>query len=83
MNDQAVDDGAFANSIGYFAERLNLAFAFYYCVYEFREDEDWMADDFENPRAWSLHTIREACLHSTLIAIRDLDDVPFWTQPET
>jgi hypothetical protein len=75
MTPQPVDDDEFANFIGYFAERLNLAFSYFYCIYEFREDDDFTADDFENARAWALHTIREACLHSTLIAVRDLDDV--------
>lgn len=42
---------------------------------EFDGDEDFTADDFDNARAWALQTIREACLHVTLIALRDLEDV--------
>ena|SRR6266566_2246169 len=75
MAHQPLDDDTVANLIGYFAERLNLVFSYFYCVYEFQGDEDFTADDFENPRAWSLQTIREACLHTTLIALRDLEDV--------
>jgi hypothetical protein len=75
MSDHPIDDAALANFVGYFAERLNLAFAYFYCVFEFESDEDFTADDFTNARAWGLQTIREACLTTTLIAVRDLDDV--------
>jgi hypothetical protein len=70
-----LDDDAVSNLIGYFAERLNLVFSYFFCVTEFEEDEDFTADDFNNARAWSLQTIRDACLNTTLIALRDLDDV--------
>jgi hypothetical protein len=75
MTQQPFDDDAVASFVGYFAERLNLAFSYFYCVIEFEGDEDFTADPFDNGRAWSLQTIREACLHTTLIALRDLEDV--------
>ncbi len=38
-------------------------------------DEDFTANPAKNGRAWSLQTIHSACLHTTLLALRDLDDV--------
>jgi hypothetical protein len=61
--------------VGYFAERVNLVFAYFYCVIMFEGDEDFTANAFNNGRAWGLQTIHGACLHTTLTALRDLDDV--------
>jgi hypothetical protein len=75
MTDETFDDDALINLVGYFAERVNLVFAYFYCVIMFEDDEDFTANPFDNGRAWALQTIRDACLHSTLIALRGLDDV--------
>jgi hypothetical protein len=64
-----------ANVIGYFAERVNLIFSYFYCTLEFEPDEDFRTNPANNGRAWALQTIQSACLHSTLIALRDLNDV--------
>lgn len=73
VNETDVDDraGAF---LEYFAERLNRVFAHFLCRFEFREDDDMGGDPSKNDRTWALHTIGNACLHETLIAIRDIDD---------
>lgn len=75
MTDAFVDDESMANFVGYFAERLNRVFSYFYCLLELEADEDFAGSAFENPRAWALQTIQEACLHVTLLALRDLDDV--------
>lgn len=75
MTGDSLDAEALSNALGYFAERVNLVFSYFYCVVEFEGDEDFVAEPFENGRAWALQTIRSACLHTTLIALRDLDDV--------
>ena len=72
MADETFDDDALINLVGYFAERVNLVFSYFYCVIMFEDDEDFTANPFDNGRAWGLQTIRGACLHSTLIALRDL-----------
>jgi hypothetical protein len=48
---------------------------------EFEDDEDMHADPTNNARAWSLQTIKNACMDTTLIALRDLDD--FFTERTT
>ena len=83
MADQTFDDDALTNLLGYFAERVNLVFAYFYCVIMFEDDEDLTANPFDNGRAWGLQTIRDACLHTTLIALRDLDDVMSPRTPDT
>lgn len=75
MPDEHCEAEALSNAIAYFAERVNLVFAYFYCVVEFEGDDDVTANPFENGRAWALQTIRAACLHTTLIALRDLEDV--------
>ena len=75
MADDSSEAEALSNALGYFSERVNLVFSYFYCVNEFEEDEDFTAKPFENGRAWALQTIRAACLHTTLLALRDLDDV--------
>ena len=75
MNDNESEDEALSNLVAYFAERLNLVFAYFYCVVEFEHDEELTVKPSESGRAWGLQTIRAACLHTTLIALRDLDDV--------
>jgi len=58
----------------YFAERLNLVFSYFFCTLEFSKDDDLSGDAGKSDRAWALQTIQNACLHTTLIALRDLDD---------
>jgi len=58
----------------YFGERLNRVFACFFCALGFDGDEDLRADPTHNARAWSLQTIENACIDTTLIALRDLDD---------
>jgi len=75
MAGDTFDDEELSNLLGYFTERVNLVFAYFYCVIVFENDADFTADPFDNGRAWGLQTIRKACLQATLIALRDLDDV--------
>lgn len=70
---QSTDDHL-APLLEYFAERLNRVFAYFFCVLEFENDQDAKDTNWKNARAWSLKTIRNGCLHASLIAIRDLDD---------
>lgn len=72
-NEAARDDELFP-LLEYFAERLNLVFSHFFCTLEFEQDEDLCGDVAKNARTWSLKTIQNACLHTTLIALRDLDD---------
>lgn len=67
-------DERLAPLMEYFGDRVNRAFAYFLCVLEFEDDEDLHADPTNNARAWSLQTIKNACMHTTLIALRDLDD---------
>jgi hypothetical protein len=75
MNEPEEDaDDRLAPLMEYFGERLNRTFAYFLCVLEFEDDEDLHADPSGNARAWSLQTIKNACMDGTLIALRDLDD---------
>jgi hypothetical protein len=67
-------DAKLAPLMEHFAERLNRVFAYFVFVLEFEGDEDLDADSTHNTRAWRMQTIKNACLHTTLIALRDLDD---------
>ena len=68
------DDESVSARLEYFAERLNLVFSYFFCTLEFKEDEDLSHEPGKNDRTWALQTIQNACLHTTLIALRDLDD---------
>jgi hypothetical protein len=75
MNEPEEDaDERLSPLMEYFGERLNRTFAYFLCVLEFENDEDFQADPTGNARAWSLQTIKNACMDGTLIALRDLDD---------
>lgn len=76
MNDESPDelDKKVAPHLEYFSDRSNLLFSYHFCTLEFQNDEDFEADVSENDRAWMLRTIQNACLHTSLIALRDLDD---------
>jgi hypothetical protein len=67
----------------HFADRLNRVFAYCFCVFEFRDDGDLRDDPGMNSRAWTLRTIKNACLHETLAAIRDVDDFLTPRRPAT
>jgi len=74
-NESAVEvDKKDAPHLEYFAERSNLLFSYHFCVLEFRDDEDCRREASENDRTWMLKTIQSACLHTSLIALRDLED---------
>lgn len=68
------NDETVSAQLEYFAERLNLVFSYFFCTLEFREDEDFAGEPGKSDRTWALQTIQNACLHTTLIALRDLDD---------
>ena len=67
-------DAKLAPLLEHFGERQNRVFAYFYCESEFGGDEDLRADSIHNDRAWTLQIIENACIHETLIALRDLDD---------
>ncbi len=61
--------------LGYFSERLNRGFAYFFFMAEFRKEEGWTGPDSEiDSRAWALRTMMNACLHETLLALRDIND---------
>lgn len=68
------DDDKLAPLLEHFAERLNLVFSYFFCTLEFEGDDDFTGEPGKNDRTWALQTIQNACLHTTLIALRDLDD---------
>jgi len=76
MNNESADDldKRVAPHLEYFADRSNLLFAYHFSVAEFKGDKDFSKDVSESNRAWALKTIQNACLHSSLMAVRDLDD---------
>ena len=76
VNDDPADnlDERIAPHLEYFADRSNLLFAYHFCVLEFRGDEDFHGDPSESDRVWMIKTIQTACLHTSLIALRDLED---------
>ena len=67
-------DAKLAPLMEHFGERLNRVFAYFFWVLEFWEDSDLHDDPAKNPRAWRLKSIHNACLDTSLIALRDLDD---------
>ncbi len=84
MSDSLDDtDARLAPLVEYVGERVNRVFAYFYCALEFDGDEDLRADPARNDRAWSLQTIENACMDTTLIALRDLDDFLTGRKPET
>lgn len=60
--------------LNYFDERVMRVFDCQLCRLMFEGDEDMRDSPAENPRAWVLRGIHDACLDSTLMALRDLDD---------
>lgn len=74
MSQRPHSDEFVSARLEYFAERLNLVFSYFFCTLEFSEDEDFTDNPGKSDRTWALQTIQNACLHTTLIALRDLDD---------
>lgn len=74
MSDDLNRDRELAPLLEHFQERLNLLFSYFFCTIEFEGDEDLRRDPAKSDRAWALQTMQNACLHTTLIALRDLDD---------
>lgn len=76
MNDESSDevDKKFALHLEYFGDRSNLLFSYHFCILEFQNDEDFNGDVSDGTRAWMLKTIQNACLHTSLIALRDMED---------
>jgi hypothetical protein len=79
LSTERFDDEQISHMIAFFADRLNLVFAHFFCTIEFNGDQDFSAlptqENLKDARILGLRTIRGACLHTTLIALRDLDDV--------
>jgi hypothetical protein len=74
VNESNQSEEKLSPQLEYVAERLNLIFAYFFCALEFEKDKDLNKKPEKNDRAWALQTIQNACLHTTLIALRDLDD---------
>jgi hypothetical protein len=74
MSQKPHDDESVSAGLEYFAERLNLVFSYFFCTLEFSKDEDFTGEPGKSDRTWALQTIQNACLHTTLIALRDVDD---------
>ena len=76
MQDEPSDeiDKNVARYLEYFADRSNRLFAYYFCIFEFQNDDDYNRPLDECDRTWRLKSIKDSCLHTTLIALRDLDD---------
>ena len=56
-----------------FADRLNLVFSVFFCHFEFEN----LGENLNNrnlDRSWVQRTTYNACLHTSLVALRDLDD---------
>lgn len=49
-------------------------FSYHFCVLEFQDNADFLGVPSDGDRTWMLKTIQDACLHTSLIALRDLDD---------
>lgn len=58
----------------YFADRSNLLFSYHFCLLTFQDDKDYQRAPTEGDRSWMINTIQTACLHTSLIALRDIED---------
>ena len=74
MKDKRAEDDALSPLLEYFLERLNRIFAYHFSMVEFAGEDALRDVSAMNGRAWGLQTIQNACLHDTLMAIRDLND---------
>jgi len=76
MSGPSFDDEKISHMIAFFTDRLNLVFAHFYCTFEFDGDADFSTPTaIINSRASALRIIQSACQHTTLTALRDIDDV--------
>jgi hypothetical protein len=74
MNSALNEEEAFA-VVEHFASRLFLVFSSFFFLVEFKRDQNLMAEPGMSWRGlFILPTIHDACLNTTLLAIRDLDD---------
>lgn len=67
-------DSRLSPNLEYFTECLNLVFSYFFFTLEFEHDEALTAKPGKDSRAWAVQTIHNACLHTTLIALRQLDE---------
>ena len=72
------EDDSVAEMIHHFGSRLFLVFSSFFFLDEFKKDKEFINKFSKEPypdiRGFSLAIIQTACLNSTLLAIRDLDD---------
>ena len=74
MNDATNEEEGFA-LIEHFASRLFLVFSSFFFTSEFKKDRDLLTNPGMSWRGlFVLPTIHDACLNTTLMALRDLDD---------
>lgn len=76
MNDESSNEVGkhIEQHLEYFVDRMNLLFSYHLCILTLRDEDGFFADPSLNGRSWAFSTIRKACLNSTLIAIRDIED---------
>ncbi|MBK1831337.1 hypothetical protein JIN77_11410 [Verrucomicrobiaceae bacterium R5-34] len=76
MNDESSNEVGkhIEQHLEYFVDRMNLLFSYHLCILTLRDEDEFFADPSLNGRSWAFSTIRKACLNSTLIAIRDIED---------
>lgn len=78
-HDSEEADSQLCTQLEYFEDRLNLVFSVFFCHFDF-EDRGVILNNLDVSRFWAQRTIYNACLHTTLMALRDLDD--FFTPRE-
>lgn len=71
--EEADGENALGAALDYFADRMNRVFAPFFADLEFR-DGVCRGGDSEFYQFFCSSTIRSACLHASLISLRDLDD---------
>jgi hypothetical protein len=67
-------DERLSSLLEYFGERVSRVFDCHFCLMIFEDDEAMRESPAQNPRTWALQGIQNACVDSTLLALRDLDD---------
>lgn len=73
-NQRSQTDARLSPLLEYFGERVTRVFDCHLCILIFEDDEDMRESPPHNHRTWALQGIHNACLESTLLALRDLDD---------
>lgn len=78
MNELSGEDDSRAEIVEHFGSRLFQVFSYFFFSVEFKKDEKFIQEFTQNPgpdiRGIGLLVIQGACLNSTLVAIRDIDD---------